>query len=130
MIDIGESLASAAATGADWSATAALEKASYLKGGSMAVIDWDGGAGENWVRVIEQDQVVALVSAIIPVALARSDIIGKLGADIFAIVVDDFENAEMFCSSAILEHVFGLTRISAVLDPDRFSANELWFATI
>lgn len=132
MINIDADLARAWEAASDWSIEAARATADSLARSAFAKIDWDDGAGEQWLRVLDDHQVVALVSARLPLVIfegpgtAVSGIPGK----ITVIHVGDLDGAEIAASEEMLTSVFGSADRFHVLDTEGFSANELWYATV
>ena len=132
MINLDESLQRAALGAATWSAGIAREVAANLARGPASEIDWDEGAGENWLRVIDGDQVVGLVSAVLPFSFVqRSE--GSLGwcdKEVVVVVVDDFDDLQLSCSPSVLCGVFGSSERLKLLDLDGFSVSDLWYSTV
>lgn len=123
-------LARKAATG--WGVARANEFARGLKFQSSAVMDWDEGAGESWVRLIVDDAVVAYISVILPlVILCRGAMrLGEPDPRVQEIVVETMENRELSTAKSALEAAFGASPRLDTFDAEGFSADELWYATV
>lgn len=132
MMSIDESLQRAASTAATWSSTAAWQIASSLALSFETEVEWDEGAGEEWLRVLAGSRLVALVSIKLPFVFIKRSVNELTGSsqNVVFVAVADFDDVELSCSSAVLAEVFGGTKRLGVLDPDGFSANDLWYATV
>ena len=130
-MNISEILEQAAALATDWTAEAAVGVASSLKP-PQSVIDWDAGAGEAWARVISDYRVVALVSTKLPLVLTTlgQDVRVAVREGVAVIALQSFESSELSCPSIALADVFGSSARLDMLDPESFSANDLWYATV
>ena len=70
MIDIDDTLQLALDAASSWTSAAALNLARAI--GEDGAIDWDDGAGESWIRVIDRDgRVVAFVSVDLPFVMVE-----------------------------------------------------------
>jgi predicted nucleic acid-binding protein len=115
-----------------WSSEAARDTATTLAHSSGGEVDWDEGAGEEWLRIIDGTRLIALVSTVLPLIFAlrnKSESEG-FSEDVVVVPVDDFDAVQLSCSLAILSEAFGASERLRVLDPKRFSANDLWYATV
>ena len=116
-----------------WSATAAVEAARALGGGRPeAVIDWDDGAGESWVRLLAGNTVIAYVSTVVPLAMITGQSAETTGLDSVAqsITVSSMTDPELSSSQAAIETAFGPSERFGLLDLEQFSADDLWYATV
>lgn len=114
-----------------WDSAAALAVAGDLGSGSQAQIDWDEGAGESWVRLVAAARVVALVSINFPLVLAeRQAELGSIHSDVVTVIVDSLEDTNLSCSMDVLVSVFDDRARLEVLNPEHFSAYDLWYATV
>ncbi|WP_159062007.1 hypothetical protein [Streptomyces sp. WM6368] len=133
MIDISSVLESICGTGDKWVSGAAGAVAGDLARSIGADIDWDGDAGEEWLSLLVEDARVAIVSAELPLIVTLechsfdSSAVSR-GARIVA--VSSFETPELCCDSAVLRRTFGEMQAYGTLNPDSFSGNDLWFATV
>lgn len=129
---IDESLRRAASSAAAWSSGAAREMALSFARSSGVEVDWDDGAGEEWLRVLDGSRVMALVSVKLPLAFIRGDASERIETfdDISLITVSDFDDPRLSCAPVILEEGFGATRRFESIDAGGFSANDLWYATV
>jgi hypothetical protein len=132
MQDISSPLRRAAADARHWSDDdVRIALAAVVGGAPSRTVDWDTGAGEEWGRVLEQGEVVGLVSARLPLAITRS---WRL-PDVEVIDVDDFEAAALCAEAGALSEAFPelaalLASDSSLLDLGAFSALDLWFLTV
>jgi hypothetical protein len=132
MIDMDQPLRLARTRAASWDSGAALELAGRLAGGPVRTVDWDAGAGESWVRLLEGDRPVALVSVTVPVVIleessAMPDV--QLGGAL-PVVVPTLDAPVLSVSRPVLDEVFGDSSRSEVVDLDSLSANDLWYVTV
>ncbi|WP_431931218.1 hypothetical protein [Nonomuraea jabiensis] len=129
MTDIGDQVRSAASRAAAWGPGAALDTAALLAPGGA--VDWDEGAGESWARALDGDEVAALVSVRLPLLFAPPGRLAgaALPAEVVAVAVDDLDEAVLSCPEAALAAAFG-PGVAGRLDPDAFSANDLWYVTV
>jgi hypothetical protein len=132
VISIEKSLERAVLAAAGWSSRAAREAAAALTSSSAATVDWDEGAGECWVRLIIGPRVVALFSVTLPFVLIQQNIgeLKELGRDMIVVAIDDFDKIQLSCSRETLNEAFGSSDRFGLLDPQGFSANDLWYATV
>jgi hypothetical protein len=137
--DITASLRRAMANDKQWSPEEVRGVLSELAGaGTHRSLDWDEDAGEAWGRVVDDDGIVALVSARRPLILIRDSAApsaGRLPWEAEIIPVASIEGAQLRADKATL--VEALPDIAAQLDDEvsdfsthRFSAEQLWFMTI
>lgn len=132
MINIDADLQRAASGAASWSPKAARGVAERLVRTSSFKIDWDEGAGELWLRILDGRKVTSLVSVALPLAIVEgpaNDLTDDM-RDVIIISVDDLDEIELSCSPAVLGEVFGSLERFKVIDPSGFSANDLWYATV
>jgi len=125
-MNIDKHLLAASKVATSWSAALATEFARGLGVHSEPVIDWDDGAGESWVRLIVGNAVVAYVSTVFPVA-----IIERNSAPVNEkIMVEAMASRELSSAKGALEAAFGDSPRLDALNTERFSADELWYATV
>jgi len=100
--------------------------------GRRAEVDWDEGAGEGWLRVLADAHLVALVSTKLPFVFlqASTSEVADSVEGVTVVAVSDFYDVQLSCSLAILGEIFGASPRFRSLDPDGFSANDLWYATV
>lgn len=132
MIDIDDTLRRASVLAGNWSADAALEVAHGLGRSVAATIDWDNGAGETWIRLIKESQVVGLISTAFPIAFVVSEIgpeeAQHQGLLILALLAID--EPILRAEKGALSEAFGATARLDALNMDAFSAHDLWYATV
>lgn len=131
MINIDSDLAHATTVASDWSREAAHATASTLAISASARIDWDDGAGEQWLRILKAHRVIALVSVQVPLVIAEGP---RRTADaperVVVIHVSDFDEPEIAASKETLASAFGSSERFHILDTVGFSVNDLWYATV
>lgn len=135
-ISLTEKITIAIAKAENWS------KGNFLKVSSEMTIvlsgscfDWDADAGEEWGRLLFDDIVVAILRVNFPFCVVSESwevtlapILEK--SDIVILSVQDFE-AEVFCiDPSMIKNFFGRDSLPNSIDLEKFSINELWWATI
>lgn len=132
MINIEATLLRAASSATAWTSDEALKVANNVNGGHSIIIDWDRDAGESWIRVIDFGHVIAYVSVEIPLAFIEQGrkVSEDLRPAVEVLVVDDFNSAELSCSLRVAGEVFSDTSRFEEIELDRFSVNDLWYATV
>jgi hypothetical protein len=114
-----------------WTVEAALHTAATIKGDRAATIDWDSGAGEEWISV-DGAGFFAFISPTFPLAMAERGSVDPtaLQSEVVTIFADGFNVEELTCSLAVLYEVFGDSADFSRMDPNSFSVHDLWYATI
>ena len=131
-MNIDKHLLAASKVATSWSAALATEFARGLGVHSEPVIDWDDGAGESWVRLIVGNAVVAYVSTVFPVAIIErnSAPVNEPDSKVQKIMVEAMASRELSSAKGALEAAFGDSPRLDALNTERFSADELWYATV
>ena len=118
-----------------WSLLAVNDALTRLVSGTPgARSDWEKG-DEEWGRVIVEGKVLALVSAKLPLVIARSVLaasanewaLGRSGAVV--IIVDNFDDCAFCVDRALLENVFS-REITPNVNYESLSISDLWWATV
>lgn len=98
-------------------------------------VDWDCQAGEDWGRIVLDREVAALVWFRVAFAFvdrkhaaALSEAIAD--AVIHVEVVEDWKEPKYSVDEEKLLQLSGRDRMPESFRADRFSANELWWATV
>ncbi|MFG2091911.1 MULTISPECIES: hypothetical protein [unclassified Spirillospora] len=112
-----------------WSALTAQSMASDLARDMSAEVDWDENAGETWLRVIAGKQVVGLISTVLPFAFIQENTMAKEEGMVI-VTVDDFNYPQLSCSLSTLNNAFDVPERLQLLDLEKFSVNDLWYATV
>jgi hypothetical protein len=107
-------------------------------GGSARTTDWDQDAGEEWGRVVDQEGVVALVSARLPLVFVRSSAVQPDGLRRPVPEVVDVDRTDAIALRATPEALQeAFPEIASVLadaqtdfSPGGFAADDLWFLTV
>lgn len=134
MIDIADKLTAAADEKTSWtreSAKAALDAVASATG---TTISWDPGAGEDWGNLVRDREFVAMISISLPLAVTvepdLEDLLRSNGISA-VIVVGAYDEASLCCDREVLNHVFNYDHgWDEAVDPTKFSAWDLWWATI
>jgi len=134
--DVTQVLRRAIEASSEWSPSSAAEVLDCLRESlSIARVDWDRGAGEAWGRLLHEDQPVVALNALVPIALVRVpvdskvlDILNRKG--VVAIMSSDWEQHELKADPEIVKQAFRRREWSPSVDPEAFSASELWWMTI
>ena len=96
--------------------------------GGIAV-DWDGDAGEAWIRLLSGSDPVAYLTVTTPLLFAPGLAVTwpyPLEVIELSSVADDV----MACSSEVLVAISEQLRGRSGFDPGRFTAEDLWYATV
>ncbi|MDP9074418.1 MAG: hypothetical protein M3N98_09655 [Actinomycetota bacterium] len=109
-----------------------LERVVQAVKGSRA--DWDDDAGEEWGRILIGNLVIAYIHAGLPLVLARSSHSSYLkdatdDVDPIVIVVSDLRQPELSASEEVLQDL-AHRQLTNAIDPKKFSAMDLWFASV
>ena len=113
----------------DWSVSMASVVAWVFASVHGLTVDFDGDAGETWVRLIGGGRPVAYLNVRVPLLLSA----GTTEAwpyPVVAIAVEDLDTATIRCAPDLLSDVFGSQRVQGRLDPEAFTAEGLWYATV
>lgn len=132
MMNIDDRLRRARESEAGWNAAQAVEVARVVAASRRLKLDWDDGAGEGWISLVDNGLVVAYISTAIPLAIAMTSFVpfGKSGAELTLIQVEWLHEPVLSCGPAALEEAFGESDRFALLDRGAFSAQDLWYVTI
>ena len=134
--DITQILTRAIEASGHWSPARAGEVLECVSASlSEARLDWDLDAGETWGRLLVKRQSVIALSSLVPVALLRTPVdAGVLGilerSGVLAIPTPDWEQREFRADPEVVKQAFRISEWSRALDPDGFSASELWWMTV
>ena len=131
-MDIDDKLRQARESAAGWNAARAVEVARVVAAAHRLKLDWDDGAGEGWISLVDDGQVVAYISTAIPLAIAMTSYLpfDKAGAELTLIPVEWLHEPVLSGGPAALEEAFGESDRFALLDRDAFSADDLWYVTV
>lgn len=134
MIDISPVLRRLRHHRGHWSRSQAAELVSELAGLLGATVDWDTFAGEDWASLSVGEVWSAMVSAQVPLVIAKRELTpwpSACGATPEVIVVPDFRTEVLSCDEELLSAVLGFEHLPlADMDASAFSVIDLWFATI
>jgi hypothetical protein len=92
-------------------------------------VDFDGDAGEGWVRLIREGRPVAYLNVHVPLLLSAGTT-GTWPYPIVAVVLEDLDTQALRCVPQLLSDAFGSDRLQEHLDPEGFTAEELWYGTV
>jgi hypothetical protein len=134
MIDIADKLKAAAAAKERWTSDAASAALDTVAAATRATVSWDPGAGEDWGSLARDREFVAMISISLPLAVtAEPDIEDMLHSQgiTAVIVVDSYDEPSLCCDRQVLTDVFRYDHgWDEAVDPAKFSAWDLWWATI
>jgi hypothetical protein len=136
MIDVTSKLESFIAGKVGWQMEQGKELALAIARQFHGSLDWDEDAGEDWARVLADDKVTALVCMTGPLVIVVGGATAEsleepddLGKAVPVIKVPEFDAVVLRCDADILHIAFGDLATPA-LDPNAFSASDLWFSTV
>jgi hypothetical protein len=131
MIDITPQIRKFTAGKAAWAAEHSLAIATEIAHAIGASVDWDKGSGENWIRIICDTGVLALISALGPLAVLTEEVREVHTAQLEAVIIPSIQDVILTADREALIQAFG-DRIdrSSAFDPNCFSAEELWFVSV
>lgn len=95
-------------------------------------IEWDLEDGESWARVLKGNALVALAAFNLPIVLLHDEHkyfqpqLEEMGENV--LVVRDMASREYAIDVDVLVH-WQQRSMSEVFDPNKFSIDELWYAT-
>lgn len=99
------------------------------------VLEWPEGtadheAGERWGRAVADDETAVLACALLPLAFVRRDLAARAPDEgVVTIEFADWTEPAYSVDRRILDEVFGEWRDEEA-DPQRFSLNDLYWATL
>ncbi len=137
--DITASLRWAVANAKQWSREEVRRVLTeFVRAGSHRSLDWDEDAGEAWGRVVDDEGVVVMVSARMPLIVVRDSAArnaSRSGWGAEMVSVTSLEDEHLKVDKAALVEAF--PELAAQLDnevpefsPDHFAAQDLWFLTV
>jgi hypothetical protein len=129
MRDVTADLARGYERRADWSPSLAsvVSWTLALVGGLR--VDWDGDAGESWLRIMRGGTPIGYVAVDLPLVFVQAGV-GPWPYPLVAVEVSDLADATLQCAEVVLASVFGRVPERAGFDPQAFSAESLWYATV
>jgi len=102
---------------------------------ASAKLDWDLDAGEHWARVVANGEVIVLLWSLGPLAFVGSswrqplsDVLSA--AEVVVEPVLNWDASVYTLSSDAVSSIFHRANLPDVVNLARFSANELWWATV
>ncbi|MCT2586333.1 hypothetical protein [Actinophytocola gossypii] len=104
-----------------WAARPASMVANVLARAVGARVDADA----HWYCLVDQEVRIAMVSAAWPLLVATESVAAH-APDIAVLAAPTMDDPVFRCARPVLHGVFG----DRDLDPDAFSGNDLWFATV
>ncbi|MDO5082954.1 hypothetical protein EII34_12645 [Arachnia propionica] len=130
MIDLGTSLTTAYNNRQFWGRTASLSLAEHLAGEGRLAIDWDDGAGEDWLTLIQAGEPQALLGAELPLLFTLDSESTELPPRVTSIMLPSMTRPILCCDRAVLEQVFHRKFGALEFYPAGFSALDLAMTTI
>lgn len=113
----------------EWSVSMASVVAWVFATAHGLAVDFDGDAGEAWVRLIGEGRPVAYLNVELPLLLATGAT-ASWPYPVVAIALQDLDTVKLRCAPHLLSDVFGRQRLDGRLDPEGFTADGLWCATV
>jgi len=134
MIDIAVQLRSFLARRQGWDESQSVRIVTLLASRLGGRLEWDRDAGEDWARISPGESSVVLVYMNGPLLLVTEDIADRLrdmASGLPLVEVPAFNAVVLTCDPHVLRDAFGdRTWRNRALDPDHFSAQDLWFCTV
>ncbi len=133
MDDLTDVLLQAKSNATPWSEEKLLSTASRIQQACGGRLDWDRGAGEDWACILA-DVAIAILRVDFPLVIALAykshriwDDLQRDGLSVFQ--ASGFHNPEYRIDPAKVASIFSRERWD-VLDTERLSIADLWWATI
>ncbi len=95
-------------------------------------VDWDSGCGEEWASVLGHRRLMAIVWTGGPLVILKSGVARSNGdcRPIQWIEFRDWQKKDFSIDRARIDEFFGTQRWVAEINPDSFSAEDLWWTTV
>jgi hypothetical protein len=97
-------------------------------------LSWDEDAGEDWARALVKDEAGVMICMAGPLVVASAHVgaqIAVITSDVPVITAPTFDALVLSCDVQTLQAAFPNEDWGNLpLNPERFSADELWFCTI
>lgn len=94
----------------------------------------DSGAGEDWSCVLTDDSLIAMISTLVPFAVATEQeaVMALRAAGVLEVIsVPSYDEPILRCDVKVLREVFRCDHgWEDVVDPREFSAHDLFWATV
>jgi hypothetical protein len=134
MIDVTPTIESFAARKPGWRQERGRELGQEIASRLDGWLDWDRGAGEDWARVLVDDEDAVLICMLGPLLIVTGDnaaAVADITAELPVITVPSVHDEILACDPQTLRAAFG-DRVwnNPRLNAERFSAGELWFTTV
>lgn len=113
-----------------WKGRSGLDAAQGLIGNVATAYDHDIGAGESWVRLLNDKQVIGFVHFVHPFIIVDSRLeIGARPDQLTAILSTSLTEKVLVASPESLDR-FSPGSSGSVVFPGPFSVEDLWYATV
>ena len=113
-----------------WSATHASVVAWAASLSQELTYEWNYEAGEDWLAFSQGNNGLGFMSAKLPLLLCTRALAVRPWPDPLTVVeVPDLHERILTCDMDVLEKCFERKIDRTVLDPQAFSASDLWFCT-
>jgi hypothetical protein len=119
----------------DWSeARLADMMSAFVATVPQVTLDWDRAAGVNWARLTVGAEVVVLAHVRTPLVILRESLLSYVSevvreSDIALLACTDLGHHKLRAERTILEAFVGRGRLSPAIDPDQFTALDLWWTS-
>ncbi|MDO5067213.1 MAG: hypothetical protein Q4D96_08050 [Propionibacteriaceae bacterium] len=130
MINLGKLLTTAYNNRKNWGRHSSLSLAEHLAGDGRLSIDWDDGAGEDWLTLSRDREPHALLGAELPLLFTLDTEPTELPPGVTSIMLPSLTRPILCCDRAVLEHVFHRKFGALEFYPAGFSAMDLAMTTI
>jgi hypothetical protein len=134
MIDIAPQLESFIRHKHGWSLERSVHVAAAIAAELKTRLNWDEDAGEDWARLLFKDQAGVMIYMAGPLVVTSSDVaaqVAVIASDVPVISVPTLDALVLTCDAQTLRAAFGnQVWENPALNPEHFSADELWFCTI
>lgn len=128
--DITKMLAEVEERRVQWSLPLASLVAWIIARGELLSTDWDPLSGERWIRLVRSSEVLGLIHVELPLVIAMHVIEEEFPYPAQKLTVSSLSEDWLSCDDGILELAFGPSWNRGALNAARFSANDLWYASI
>ncbi|WP_149831375.1 hypothetical protein [Streptomyces tailanensis] len=132
-MDVSEVVMRAAGRGENWSWLHSKRVMEELAAHGKLLLNWDWEAEEGWGSIMREGSEEAIISGSFPLCIAISDspcaqMAMELGCEV--IEISSWVTPELCCSREALTHAFGYPVGFSSMDAVKFSAHDLWYATV
>lgn len=128
--DVTRILAQVEERRAQWSLPLASLVAWILARGELVSTDWDPLSGERWIRLVRSSEVLGFIHVELPLVIATHVIEDDFPYPAHKLAVSSLSEDWLACEGRILELAFGPSWNRDAINAAKFSANDLWYASV